>query len=267
MYFYKRWDTSSVKPLRAFPTVTVIESPSTLTVEGHPIDFLPYTHNPIQDLQKIESPKHKLLCGHIAVDGAKLNLHHATKSEVQIENDGDMTIVGSDVYANWDQVFLGHYHGAQNIGINAEYVGSPLQLSFGEAFEEKHIIIYDLETQEKEYVKNTFSPVHLILSTDERSNYQLEGNFVKLLTEDLAAAEVIELQEELEQQKVATYEIKPVPQKIEEHVVEDAKAILYNQEEMMEKYVEEIERTTGLGDLDRPKLIEVGKKLAERISA
>ena len=266
MYFFKRWDISSVKPLRAFPTVTVVEEPCTCSVAGHDVDFLPYTHNPIQDLQKIKSPGHKLLCAHIAVDGAKLNLHHETKSEIQIENDGDMVIVGSDVYANWDQVFLGHYHGAQNIGINAEYVGSPLQLSFGEAFEEKHIIIYDLDSQEKEYVVNDFSPVHYIVPAEDRHNYELEGNFVKILTQDLSASEVVELRQDLETDKVASYEIKPIPQKVDEHIIEDAKAILHNQSEMMDKYVEEVDRSNGLGELDRDKLIKIGKGLAEKIS-
>lgn len=265
MYFFKRWDISSVKPLRAFPTVTVIDKPCTLGIGKHAVDFLPYTHNPSQDLAKIESPAHELLCAHIAVDGAKLNLHYSTHSEVQVEHDGDMVIVGSNVYADWDQVFLGHYHGAQNIGTNAEYVGSPLQLSFGEAFEEKHIVIYDLDTKNKEYVKNNFSPVHFIIPAEDRSNYPLEGNYVKLLTEDLGAAEVIDLQRELESEKVATFEIKPVPKQIKEHLVEDAKAILYNRDEMLERYIDEVDKNSGLGNLDKEKLLSIGMKFCEDI--
>lgn len=267
MYYFKRWDISSVKPLRAFSTVTVIDKPCTIGIGSHAVDFLPYTHNPSEDLAKIESPAHELLCAHIAVDGAKLNLHYSTRSEVQIEHDGDMVIVGSDVYADWDQVFMGHYHGPQNIGINAEYVGSPLQLSFGEAFEDKHIIVYDLDTKEKEYIKNDFSPQHFIIPYEEKNNYPLKGNYVKLMTEELGATEVIDLQRELEEDEVASFEIKPIPKKEEEHLIEDAKAILYNKDEMLEKYVEEVEKNNGLGDLKKDKLISIGSQFCEEVVA
>lgn len=263
MYYFQRWDVSSVKPLRAFPTVTVIEKPSTIKIGDHFVDFLPYTHDPIGDLNTLKSPSHELLCAHIAVDGAKLNLHHSTKSEVCVEHDGDMKVIGSNVYADWDQVFLGHYHGPQNVGINAEYVGSPLQLSFGEAFEDKHIIIYDLQTKKKEYIKNDFSPQHFIIPASERSSYDLNGNYVKLLTDNLDSADLVDLRKELEND-VATLEIKPILKKEEEHIIEDAKAILYNKDEMLQKYVEEVEKNNGLGELNKEKLINIGNSFCNQ---
>jgi len=270
LWHFERWDVSSVNPFRSMKNVVVIDQPTSLDVniqgKACKFGFLPYTHNPIKDLKNIEwtdGEYPKLLFGHVAIDGAMWNVKYKVTAEVNIEHDGDMIAVGPEIFDDWEQVFLGHYHAEQVLGDNGniEYVGSPLELSFGEAFQDKHIIEYDLDTLEKVYIKNEFSPKHLILSEDDIDKYELEGNFIRLEVNDLASADVIEMRNELtENLKVGSLTIKQVQKSKEEEIelITEAKSILYQEDEMLEKYVNEVEIDEKL---EKDKLLEVGKAI------
>lgn len=281
LFHYQKWDISSVNPLRQLPGVVVVDRPCALRIggnsDGHLVGFLPYTHDPIEDLKTVEKDwkehsnstdkkRKRVLCGHCAVDGAVWNIRAGTMSEVNIEHDGDMIRVGPEVFDEWNRTFLGHYHAEQKLNKKVEYIGSPLELSFGEAFQKKHILIYDFDTQESEYVNNNFSPKHLIVKQDELDHYKLEGNFVRVEVDDITSKDVVDLRRELVE-KVGTLEIKQAA-KNEEHVVLEAKAILYKEDEMLEKYLNQVEiPEVGEGDkkkpLDKNVLLEIGKQICQ----
>lgn len=272
LWHYQKLDISSVNPLRKLPGIKVINKPSVLKISESSDDdfyfaFLPYTHNPINDLIEIEkewklkvkNDQNKILGGHISVDGAVWNVKYKTTADVTVEHDGDMVRVGSDIFKNWDKVFLGHYHAEQKLDDIVEYVGSPLQLSFGEAFQKKHIIEFDTDSFESEYIENTFSPKHFIIKEDELEKYPLEGNFVRLEVEDIADRQINEVRQNLvERSKVSSLEIKQI-QKKEDHIISDAKSILYKESEMIEKYVEQ----ASIDNLDKEVLIKVGREICQ----
>ena len=268
LWHNQKWDVSSVNPLRKLPGVTVINEPSVLSLgEDNLFAFLPYTHNPIEDLKLVENcwkeecekrkiNPPKLLGGHIAVDGAVWNTKYHTTADVTIEHDGDMVKVGPGIFKKWDRVFLGHYHAEQQLSDNVEYIGSPLQLSFGEAFQEKHVLIYDLDNNDKKYFVNNFSPKHFIINENELDLYDLNGNFIRLEVEDISSNKMLEIRKNLiEEKNVATMEIKQSIKK-EEHVIKDAKSILYKEDEMLQKYLDQIDI-----NLDKEKLLLVGKSI------
>jgi hypothetical protein len=224
---------------------------------------LPYVLDPIEHLKQLEVAANsrnglKTLFGHLAIHGAELNTHYHTLSDVVLEHDGDMIKIGSELFKSWDKVFLGHYHGAQKIN-NLEYIGSPLQLNFGEAFQEKHIIVYDMKKGTQEYIINDFSPKHLILSEDEIKNHNLENNFVRLNVVNKRSIELLDLKRDVQKEKPGTLEIIQKPKKEEKQVVEDAKSILHKEDEMLERYVEEVDTE----NLDKKVLVEIGKKICE----
>ena len=259
MWYHDKWDVSSVLPFSALPNVTVINKVCTLEINGKEIDFIPYVRDPIVHLENLEvSTKKrkglKILVGHLAVHGAELNSLYHNLADVQIEHDGDMVNVGPDLFAAWDQVFLGHYHGAQEIE-NIEYIGSPLELNFGEAFQEKHIIVYDLKNGKKEYVVNDFSPKHLIVNEDNIHNHDVENNFVRISVENRKSVEMLDLKKNIKAKKPGTLEIIQKPKKEQKQVVQDAKAILNKEDEMLETYVKEVDT----GDMEKPHLVEIGK--------
>lgn len=272
LWHYEKLDVSSVNPLRNLPGVRVVNKPCVTKItdgtEQFFLGLLPYTHNPIEDLKVIEKeweenvPKgqKKVLGGHISVDGAVWNVKYNTMSEVTIEHDGDMVKVGPDIFKKWDKVFLGHYHAEQKLNDKVEYVGSPLQLSFGEAFQKKHVIIFETDTGKLEYIENKFSPKHYILNQEQLDDYDLEGQFVRLEVEDIASREMSEIRQRLvESSKVSSLEIKQT-QKKEDHVVKDAKAILYKEEEMLEKYVDQ----ANVDNLDKSTLIKIGTAICHQ---
>lgn len=267
LWHYQKADISSVNPLRKLPGIKVISKPSVLEiVDDFYFAFLPYTHNPINDLLEIEKEwkskvknQKKILGGHISVDGALWNVKYKTTADVTVEHDGDMVRVGSDIFKNWDKVFLGHYHAEQKLDDVVEYVGSPLQLSFGEAFQKKHIIEFNTDDFQSNYIENTFSPKHFIIKEDEIEKYPLEGNFVRLEVEDIADRQMSEVRQNLvEKSKVSSLEIKQI-QKKEDHIISDAKSILYKENEMLEKYVEQ----ANVESLDKEVLIKVGREICQ----
>jgi DNA repair exonuclease SbcCD nuclease subunit len=267
LWHNQKWDVSSVNPLRNLPGVTVINEPSVKVIGDNLFGFLPYTHNPIEDLKKIEKEWQekcnenkidppKVLGAHIAVDGAVWNVKYGTTAEVAIEHDGDMVKVGPNIFKEWDKVFLGHYHAEQKLSNIVEYVGSPLQLSFGEAFQDKHIIIYDMDKNKCEYINNDFSPKHYIINEEELDNYNLEGNFIRLEVQDISASGMSDMRKNLlDNKKVATMEIKQSIKK-EDHLILDAKSILFKEDEMIEKYVEQANI-----ELEKDRLIKIGKSI------
>ena len=265
MWHSDKWDITSVRPLEALPDFHLIDTETSVEIQGKPFDFLPFTHDPVAQLGKLKGPhKGRVLCAHIAIDGAQLNTMHNTRAEVEVEHDGDMVKVSADLFKTWDHVFLCHYHGEQKLAENIEYIGSPLQLSYGEAFQHKHIIVYDTETGEREYVRNTFSPMHWIIPASDIDKYEMENNFVRLEVDDIAATDIVDLRNKIvKEYKVGSLEIKPANKPVEvNHVVEDAKAILYKEDEMLERYIDE----AGTDGLDKAKLLDIGKLVCTPIT-
>lgn len=263
MYLKEKWDVNSVKPLSAIPKVHIIQEPCTLNIGGVDIDFCPHTENPFKELQKLKNgSKRKLLLGHMSVHGAKLNKLYGTKSDVIVEYDNDMVAVSADIFDDWEKTFLGHYHGAQNLNEKVEYVGSPLELSFGEAFEDKHIILFDLETFEKTYIKNTFSPKHYIIRPEEIGDYDLNHNFVRIELDCRKAGQILDLRKTITSTyKVASLDFKePDIKKNDDEIalVEDAKNILKDENEMLKIYMK---RRGVPKELNNQKLETIGQKI------
>jgi DNA repair exonuclease SbcCD nuclease subunit len=272
MYHRQRWDVNSIAPISAIPNCYVIQAPVTTVLGGVPVDWMPYTENQITDLEALKKAKqgadHHLLLGHFAVHGAQTNLLFGMKSDVIVEYDNDMVAVDVNVFQQWSATLLGHYHGSQKLNDKVEYVGSPLQLSYGEAHQEKHIILLDLDTLSKEYIVNDFSPKHLIISPQdiEDENYDFNGNFIRLGVDNLSQTGLLDLQREFRKKyKVLSFDIKEKDRKFQEDetVIEESKAILFKQGEMLETYVKETGVPAGL---DEKHLLFTGEKVLQRCS-
>lgn len=262
LWYNDKTTVSSVVPLSALPGVRIISQPERLNIAGSNWDFIPFTHNPLVTLEELKkkpgNPEYAL--GHIAIDGAIL--HGSQYSDVAVEHDGDMVSVSASLFNHYKHTFLGHYHAEQRVTEKVEYVGSPLELSFGEAFQKKHIIAFNGKTGKKTYIPNTFSPKHLVIGLKERDKYDLTGNFVRIKVDDIGATDLISMRKEImESNKLGSLEIKQQKKVIEEHVIQDAKAILYKGDEMLAKYVDEV----GSKDLDRDELLRLGRKICQKV--
>jgi hypothetical protein len=274
MWSRDKWDVHSPAFLKAFDGVNVIDRACSLNIRDHFVDFLPFTENPINDLQMVRNlvPRHlgekRLLCSHLAVDGAKLNSF--TEADVVVEHDGEMVKVDQDVLTGWDQIYLGHYHGEQILGVNGEieYVGSSLELTKSEAFQEKHIILHDLDTFEKRYLVNDFSPKHLVLKPDQLNKQDLSRHFVTVVVPDITSqSDLVDMRHEiLKHNAVGSLEIKPERKRQDtskdQQAVKDAKAILETQDKMLERYLAECTDEEKEG-LDPNLLLMIGMRIIE----
>lgn len=265
MYHKEKWDVTSVKPLSAIPGVQIVAEPCSLEIGGRLIDFIPHTHNPLKILDKLKQSRSSdslsLLFGHLAVHGAELNSFFGRTADVIVEYDTDMVPVTSDVFSDWKLTILGHYHCAQTLG-RVEYVGSPLQLSFGETSQEKHIMVLDLDTLDRKYIENTFSPKHYILSPSDIVNYDLNNSFVRVVVDSISSKDWVDLKRQiLRTAKVLSLDFTQRDKKPEDDrvVVENAKAMVYNQSEMFRLFADRKSKETGL---DRDKIQSVLETIA-----
>jgi DNA repair exonuclease SbcCD nuclease subunit len=264
MWYSDKWDVSSVGPLTAIKNVQVINQPCSLTLEDCTIDFLPYTRNPIEDINNHFQSKNDILISHCSVDGAKLNTFFNTKAEISVEYEGDMVKVDTNAFKGWKRVFLGHYHAAQKLNDVVEYIGSPLELNFGEAFQEKHIIVFDTETLDTEYVLNDFSPKHLIIKEDDIENYDIGGNFVQIMVNDVTSTNIIDMKKSIKDKGCCTVEFREKTQKKEELTDEDKKEIKnkldFSSGDILEKWI----KAKGHGKLEFDKLLAIGQDVVRR---
>jgi DNA repair exonuclease SbcCD nuclease subunit len=261
LWFNDQTSISSVTPLSSLPNVKVIDKPLRLNIEESLWDMIPFTHDPISAITKLDSqdgdPEYAL--GHLAIDGAIL--HGSSIADVAIEHDGEMVKISPNLFKKYKHVYLGHYHCSQVLEPNVEYIGSPLELSFGEAFQEKHIIILNCKSGKKEYITNDFSPKHLVISPEDIEKYDLDKNFVRVVVDDISATDLLDMRKDISKDKnLGSLEIRQQKRKIDIDSIDNAKAIIFKEDEMITQYVDIV----GTGDLDRDKLIQIGKIICEK---
>lgn len=271
MYHKERWDVNSIKPLSAIPRVHVIESPQQTELGGRKIDWMPHTDNPVKELADLKNKNGgagDILFGHMAVHGAMLNICYGTKADVIVEYDNDMVTVDATIFDDWKMTMLGHYHGAQMVSDKVEYIGSPYQLTFGEAFQKKHIVVLDLDTLEKTYIENTFSPKHLFVTPNDvrDENYDLNGNFVRLMVDAMPKKELIDIQKSIAKDyNVLSLDTKPKEKDVAEDqvMIDNVRSVLMNIDQMLQKYMDERGVPEGL---DATKLLAIGRSCLEKSS-
>jgi DNA repair exonuclease SbcCD nuclease subunit len=251
---------SSVFPLSLIRGIKIIDKPCRIKIEDSIWDFLPFTLNPLESLSKIKSDeKREYLLGHIAINDARMHKGHYS-SDIIVEHEGEMISIDSNVFSKYKHVFLGHFHSEQKVGKNIEYIGSPLQLSFGESFEDKHIIILDLETNNKKYIKNNFSPKHIICNENNISDHDLNGNFVQVVIQDASSVDIIDIKKDIfGNNDVLDLKIKQ-KLNLKEKQDEDEKIVFtsLNEIDVISKYVE-----NSKTDLDKSYLKKIGENICK----
>lgn len=259
LWFAEKWEVSSVLPFKAFEQVRVINTPTSTVIGGRTFDWLPFVKNPVKvvDTHFPERKDHVLLA-HLAVDGCQLN-SSGHVSDVSVEHEADMVKVKPDIFHGWDKVFLGHYHKAQKISPTVEYVGSPLQLNFSEAYQSKHIIVLDVDTLETEYVVNSFSPQHLVVKENELATVDLTHNYVSVIG-DVETFDTFEIKKKVEGNQargLSFREEKGLVKKTDSQ--EDKIKFDTTGGKLLERFIEAV----GCGTLDKAKLIQLGTSICE----
>ena len=220
MFYEDKWDVHSLTPLQEW--ATVIDKPTTLKIEGFPVDFLPYTPTPTKFLKGWNSGA-SILVAHLAVAEAVLNKKYDTLS---VEDDSkEKEIISPELFEPWVKTWLGHYHYGQRLSNGVEYIGSPMQLTYGEAGQDKHVAVFDLESKTSVYIVNTKSPrFHIVEDPAQIDGLDVTNSYVKFRCEDGAIESKFDFRKKLS--KLGAREIEFEKQSID--VIEKAGQALTN---------------------------------------
>lgn len=166
LYHDNDWQDHSLQAVKEW--ATVIDSPRTIDIDGIPVDFLPYTPRPKQHLDAFVNPSNVLIT-HLAILDALLNPLYDV---ISVEDDSkEKDHIKASDFLKWKKVWTGHYHYGQTLEGFVEYIGSPMWLTFGEANQNKHIAIFDLNSLNTEYINNTISPKFYIINNEKQLDY------------------------------------------------------------------------------------------------
>ena len=167
---------SALKSLDNEPNVIRFQE-STMVEE---IFFVPWSYRMID---VIKSHNSKFLISHFGLNEGILNSGASIIGDISI----------NDLVGKYEYVLLGHYHKPQSIirsDINLYYVGSPIQIDWGEKNEEKRFLVVDTDTCQIESVPTDgYTKYCEFILTKENSpdlvedakKLKDEGHYVKLL--------------------------------------------------------------------------------------
>lgn len=256
MVYEDNWSIHSLVAMS--PACMVVDEPKTLFFGTTQIDFLPYTPTPSKFLGTF-NPKSEILISHLAVADAVLNAKYDVKS---VEDDSrDKEIISASAFEGWKKVYLGHYHYAQKVTKTVEYIGSPMQLSFGEAEQEKHVIILDLETGKQKYVENDISPrFHIVEHVKQIDKINVQNAYIQMRTDGDVAAK-FDLRSKLESAGVRELEFAPVKQDLESQTTQalfDVSQVINDKSQLVESFVDSIEIPDGM---NKDLLKKIGKSI------
>jgi len=129
---------SALKSIDKEPNVTRIEK---YKKDGD-ILYVPYS---IDMIDIIKNNSSKYLISHFGLSEGQLNSGISIISDISIK----------DLQGKYEEVYLGHYHKPQEIirnDIKLYYVGSPIQLDWGEKHEEKRFLVIDTDKRTVESI-------------------------------------------------------------------------------------------------------------------
>lgn len=115
------------------------------------IMFVPYSH---KVAEVIQSSKAKILISHFGLSEGVLNSGMSIIQNISM----------NDLVGNYELVLLGHYHRPQEIigpNIQLYYVGSLIQLDWGEKGEEKRFLVVDSDTMQVDSIPITAYRKHV----------------------------------------------------------------------------------------------------------
>lgn len=258
LWYLEKWDVSSVIPLSAINGVTVINEAKTIKIGEREFDWLPFVKNPLKiitDKFPIKDRGNRILCAHIAIDKAKQNSFYHS-SEISVEFEGDMVRIDKDYFKDWQLVLLGHYHTPQHLTDKIQYIGSPWQINFSEANQDKHIMILDLENLEMKYIKNDFSPKHLIIKEKDLGKVDLKNNYVQII-DDLGKFDIFETKKKFMSDEIRSLEFREEKSELDLLTKEKKEKFDLTEGETLEKYIE----TINPSQLDKSLLLKIGQNI------
>jgi len=209
------YGVSALKCLDSEPNVHMLHYPKLIDN----VWFVPWGPDMVNE---IKSGKGDYLCAHIGVDEAQLSSGISIVSEIKMS---DLT--------KYKHCFLAHYHKPQSIG-NITYIGSPIQLDWGEKHEEKRFLIVDSDKDTIESVPTTDYKKHFefVITKDNKDEVVKKA---RKATEDGDFVNIVK-KEEVDTDDIAR-EFRIVD-KVETDVTDRGVSLRMSQKDRLQRYME-----------------------------
>lgn len=204
--------------------------------------------------------------------GADYLFTHLSIADFSFDNDmeaKDKSSFKPELFDNYKKVFTGHFHKRQEKH-NIEYIGSPYQLSYGEAGDtNKGFVVFEPSTGNEEFVKYENAPKYAVLSYEDIAENgvdkeEIKNSFVKILV-----SKKIENFSKLRTvlYKVGAIDVRPeFPKKVQDEEGEKIKIdINKNLSDMMIDFISSKKFTSGSSELDSNELIKKIKEIQSEL--
>lgn len=166
--------------LSRYDNFRVFNEPGTIDIDGAKIDIIPWicrdNRKQIQDF--IKGSKSPIAVGHFELSGFQYYRG--------VESDGE----DSGFLDSYQRVWSGHFHTISKRG-HIQYVGTPYQLTFGDADDERGVWVYDTDTGDFSFYPNNmprFTRVYFDHETfDFKGIEKYRGMFLKIVVNNRGA--------------------------------------------------------------------------------
>jgi DNA repair exonuclease SbcCD nuclease subunit len=158
--------------LNEYNNIEIYEEFDTVEFDGVSIDVVPWIcDDNVDDIfNRMKESKAQICFGHFEIAGFEMDRGNVCESGIDKQS-----------LSKYDVVLTGHFHHKSTDG-NITYVGTPYEMTWADWNDSKGFHIFDTETREMNFVKNSFSMFHKITYDDGKTTFEdwKEYDFSKL---------------------------------------------------------------------------------------
>jgi len=158
--------------LNEYNNIEIYEEFDTVEFDGVSIDVVPWIcDDNVDDIfNRMKESKAQICFGHFEIAGFEMDRGNVCESGIDKQS-----------LSKYDVVLTGHFHHKSTDG-NITYVGTPYEMTWADWNDPKGFHIFDTETREMNFVKNSFSMFHKITYDDGKTTFEdwKEYDFSKL---------------------------------------------------------------------------------------
>jgi DNA repair exonuclease SbcCD nuclease subunit len=160
-YFKNTNDVNSVDLLlREYDNVNVIDSPTTITVDGTQICMMPWIcpENYEQSLDVMKQTQAQICMGHFEIEG--FAMYKGMQSHEGLDR---------NLFNKFDMTFSGHYHHKSSNG-DIHYLGNPYELTWSDYDDARGFHIFDTNTRALNFIRNPYTIFNKVTYDDTIEN-------------------------------------------------------------------------------------------------
>ena len=233
--------------LNEYENVTCYSSPQDVCLENENVFLIPWIceDNAEEFIEAMAASKASVAMGHLEIAGFYANQNY------QCQHGTD-----ARVFEQFSKVFSGHFHKKNSNG-NITYLGNPYQLYWNDEGDTRGFHLFDLGTEELEFIENPYQMYGKIYYNEDESKlfnpHKFENKYIKLIVEKSTPRKLSKLVDSLYQ--VGIHDLKIIENfdvTLEDDVEVEAEDTLTT----LTNYVNALEE-----DVDKGNLIEIFKSL------